>query len=164
MAAEKYRLLICNVDKTVEVLPDYVGPPENDDTLNYALAGHKFPSGEPHRGQLADVEAKHWDSPSTQQHIRAQIAESAGHTGLNEEFYAVKATFGEDAMTCWKQHNRNPVCPDYKSEKKLLQPPTVRDRKSEGLGKFKSTTYLCDFCPVKSIVQQAHFAKTGQYN
>lgn len=163
MAAEKYRLLICLVCNTIEPLPDYQGDPAHDDTLNYVAAKHVFPSGQEHRGHLADVEAKHWDDPQVRKSIEQSISESTGHTGLDKDFYNVRKTFGEDAMTCWKQHNKNAFCPDYKSEKKLLQPPTVGDRKSEGLPKFKSTTYLCDFCPVKSNVQRVEFEKQGRY-
>lgn len=162
--AEFVRLLLCFECKTTEQIPDYEGPSAADDTLTYAIHPHKYPTGTPHNGQLMRVEKKHWDSPSTRRAIENQIRESAGHTGLDTEFYATKDTLAEDAMKCWAAHNRNPGCSDYKSSKKRLSAGTDHERKKMGLLPLASKTYLCDFCPVKSIVQQKVFEKRGLYN
>ena len=162
--AEMVRLLICLECKTTEQIPDYEGDHRHDYTLDYVIQPHTYPSGEKHRGQLMRVEKKHWDSPSTRTAIENQIRESAGHTGLDKEFYATKDTLHEDAMKCWAAHNRNPGCSDYKSPKKRLSAGTDRERKKLGIAPLRSTTFLCDFCPVKSMVQQRVFEKRGLYN
>jgi len=162
--AENVRLLICMECKTTEQLPDFEGNPAADDTLNYAIIPHAYPSGEKHRGHLMKVEKKHWDSPSTRRAIENQIRESAGHTGLDTEFYATKDTLGEDALKCFNAHNRNPGCSDYRSSKKRLSAGTDAERKKLGLAPMPSKTFLCDFCPVKSMVQERVFAKAGLYN
>lgn len=164
MSDSHYRLLVCLVCKTTEQLPDYEGPTAADDTLNYVTSHHKFPSGDPHQGHLMRVEAKHWDSPSTRRAIENQIRESAGHTGFDTEFYATKDTLSEDAHKCFNAHNRNPGCNDWRSPKKRLSAGTDKERKKLGLPPMASKTYLCDFCPVRSMVQQAAFAKAGLYD
>lgn len=159
------RLLVCNTEKTIEELPDFDGPPERDDVLNYLVSRHRFESGDEHVGQLIRVETKHWESPGVRKQIVAQIKEGANHTGLDASFYDAKNTLQEDAMTCWtRDHNRVKACPDYKTDKKRLQPNTAADRKEIGAKPFRSDTFLCDFCPVKSMVQQAYFDKSGDRN
>lgn len=159
------RLLVCNTEGTIEELPDFEGPPEHDDVLNYMVSKHRFPSGDEHLGQLMKVETKHWESPDKRKAIVAQIRDSAGHTGLDQSFYDAKATLQEDAMTCWtRDHGRNPTCPDYKTDAKRLMPDTANERREVGAGKFRSTTFLCDFCPVKSLVQTAYYDKSGARN
>ena len=164
MAAEQVRLLICLTCKTTEELPDYEGPADHDDRLAYLTSQHRFPDGSEHFGQLMKVEKQHWDSPSTKRAIENRIREAAGHTGFDTEFYATKDTLAEDANKCWVAHNRNPACSDYKSDKKRLSAGTDKERKKLGLPKARSTHFLCDHCPVKSVVQQAHFKKIGMYN
>lgn len=163
----KVRLLVCLDEKTIEELPDYEGPAEKDDTLNWLISNRHTErgSGLTHRGQLMDVEAKHWDNEKMRAQIIAQIREGAQFTGLDPSFYDAKNTLQEDAMTCWtRDHNRDPACSDYKSEKKLLKPDTKGDRADLGLSEYRSTTYLCDFCPVKSLVQKAYYDKSGDRN
>jgi hypothetical protein len=156
------RLLVCNTEGTIEELPDYQGPPEHDDVLNFLSARHKFPSGEDHLGSVGRVETKHWENKQTRKAITTQILDKVGHTGLDPSFYDAKNTLREDAMTCWiRDHNRNPACSDYKTDAKRLTPGTAKDRKALGFAPMRSDTFLCDFCPVKSMVQQAHYDKSG---
>lgn len=156
------RLLVCNTCGTIEELPDYEGPEERDDVLNYLTSKHLFPDGNSHFGNLMKVETKHWEDKGKRDSIVAQIRDSANHTGFDQSFYDAKATLQDDAMTCWtRDHNRNPACPDYKSESKRLMPGTSAARREVGAPEFRSTTFLCDFCPVKSMVQQAYFDKSG---
>ena len=157
------RLLICNTCRTIEEMPDYEGPDDRDDVLIYLASKHRFPDGNEHFGRMGKVETKHWESESKRKQIIQQIRDSAGHTGLDQEFYDTKNNLQADAMTCWtRDHNRVKACPDYKSESKLLKPDTKDDRRRLGIKEeFRSTTYLCDFCPVKSMVQQAYFDKSG---
>lgn len=158
--AEEIRLLMCFTDGTLEELPDYKGDPRGDTLLDILTERHKFPDGSRHFGQVLRVEKKHWENKSTRRAIENQIRESKGHSGLDTSFYESKNTFQEDAMKCFSDHNRNPRCSDYKSDKKRLSPGTAADRKKLGLGPSSIKTYLCDFCPVKSIVQMAHYDKT----
>lgn len=165
MADTHVRLLLCHTEKTIEEIPDYEGPSERDFTLQHVLQGHRFPSGEDHIGVMGRVEAKHWSNPTTRAAILAQIKESADYTGLDPSFYDVKNTLQEDAMTCWtRDHNRVKACPDYKTDAKRLMPDTSKERKEAGVGKFRSTVFLCDYCPVHSLVQQAAFDRSGARN
>jgi hypothetical protein len=163
---ENVRLLQCLDCKTLEELPDYEGDPRRDFLLEALLKPHKFPDGNEHRGHLHRVEKKHWDSPATRATIEAQIREKSGHTGLDPSFYNAKSTFQEDAHSCWKAHLRNPGCNDYKTASKRLTPDTAAERKAAGLPRYKSPQdrYLCEFCPVHSLVQQAARKKAGLYN
>jgi hypothetical protein len=166
MAESHIRLLQCMTCTTLEVLPDYEGRPEDDVLLNVLISRHRYPDGNEHFGALHRVEEKHWANADHRKEIEKRISEASqnGTTGFAPSYYHAKDTFKEDAMTCWKQHNRAPGCNDYKSEKKLLKPDTKQDRKEVGLGEARTKVYLCDFCPVKSLVQEAHFKKLGLYN
>ena len=158
------RLLLCHVCKTMDEIPDYEGNPDNDDTLSTIV--HRHAMKHPDRmnsGQLLKVNQKDWDSPSTRAAIEKAISESAGHTGFDTSYYETKAVFQEEAMTCWKKHNRTTNCGDYKSKGKLLQPGTNAERKSEGLARYQSNTYLCQMCPMESLVISAARKKAGMY-
>ena len=174
---DKVRLLVCAEEKTIEVLDDYTGPrgraDEYDVVLNVALEKHK--SGverRPHIGQLFDVPKSDWDNPEAREQIQKQIRdkfEGTGETGLGTAAYAMRDTFREDAMTCWGEHNRNPHCSDYKSEKKQLVPGTAEVRKEAGLPVFDKSNpatqrFLCEYCPVHSMVQQDLRSKVGMYD
>lgn len=164
--AEIIRLLRCDDCYTVEPVPDYDGPPERDDVLAHLIkTKHTEPSGTPHRGKLLRLEKRHWDSPDLRQAVIARIREESGHTGLDPHFYAVRDTFAEDALHCWQAHHRNPACNDYKSERKRLTPDTAQERKDAGMGKFRTalSRYLCEFCPVHTLVTEAARHKAGLY-
>lgn len=168
MAQTNVRLLLCHECKSLEELPDFNGHPERDALLNALVSKHRYPSGTEHRGQLLRVEQKHWDSPSTREAIVAQIRSGAGHTGLDPAFYEAKNTFQEDAMSCWAKHLRNPGCNDYKSDEKLILPDTQADWKAAGIKRPQklgngNDRYLCEFCPVHSLVVEAARAKKGMY-
>jgi hypothetical protein len=157
------RILICRECKTLEVLPDFTGPAERDDTLIALHSRHTLDDGRPHVCDLGRVEESVWNDPSKRQAVEGKIREAAGggDTGLGALYYQTRDTFREDAMTCWAQHNRVRLCGDYKSDRKLLVPDTKAERKEAGIGKYKSKTYLCDFCPVRSTVQEIAFRKQG---
>lgn len=170
----KIRLLACQQCKTIEELPDFDGPPEYDVLLSHLLEKHKTPGGTPHIGQLFDVDKDKWengDKNTPASKVREDVARqisvrlSGGETGLGSPFYALHDTYKEDAMTCWKRHQRIPGCNDYKSEKMRLTPGTNAERKELGLDKYRSDrdVYLCQFCPVHSLVEQAQRAKAGLY-
>jgi hypothetical protein len=171
------RLLVCAVCKTIEVLSDYTGPPERADeydvVLNLATEKHKDGVERiPHVGQLFRVKESSWNKPEAQQQIREQVVaqlDPNAETGLGAEAYAIRDNFKTDAMTCWEKHLRVPACPDYKSDSKLLTPNTQAERKEAGLDKFDASNpalkrYLCEYCPVHSLVMQIQRKKAGLYD
>jgi hypothetical protein len=164
MSDTHVRLLQCLTCRTLEELPDYQGPSERDDTLNYLVSTHRFPDGTEHMGHLHRVEEKYWNLPSMRKNIEAQIREKSGHTGLDTGFYETKATFQDDAMKCWKKHNRTTDCGDYKTDKMRLVPDTKSERKEAGITGARPNTFLCDFCVCKSLIQKKVFEKQGLYN
>jgi hypothetical protein len=171
------RLLVCSTCKTIEVLDDYTGPPEQaerfDVVLNLATERHKDGVERiPHVGQLFRVKEGAWNSPEAQAQIREQVVarlDPNAETGLGAEAYAIRDNYKEDAMACWAQHNRVPACPDYKSDAKLLTPNTQAERKEAGLDKFDAHNpalqrWLCEYCPVHSLIMQIQRKKAGLYD
>lgn len=157
----RIRLLICNTCNSIQPLPFYQGRPEGDTTLHARLEEHRFPDGNEHFGNLATVSERSWNDPTKRQGILDEMKKATKPgtgDGLGDEFYDVKNTFAEDAMKCWRiEHNRTSNCQDYKHDKKRLIPNTQKERKAEGLAHraqdIASNTFLCDFCPYKSVVQ-----------
>jgi hypothetical protein len=171
------RLLVCSTCKTIEVLDDYTGPPERadqfDTILNLATEKHKDGVERiPHVGQLFRVKQSAWNNPEAQQQVRAQVIarlDPNAETGLGAEAYAIRDNYREDAMSCWAEHNRNPGCPDYKSDAKLLTPDTQMERKEAGIAKFDkhnpaTQRFLCEYCPVHSLVTQMKRERAGLYD
>ena len=164
--ADKTRLLRCNQCRTIDALPWYEGPPDGDHLLAALIREkHTDPGGEPHIGVLMNVETQHWNSPSTREAILARIREVSGHTGLDPDFYEARDTFSEDALKCWRSHHNNPACNEYKSDRKRLTPGTAQERREAGLPEYRSPhdRYLCEFCPVHSLVLQAARHEAGLY-
>jgi hypothetical protein len=162
--ADKLRLLQCLTCKTLEEVEYYEGNPEHDFLLNRLLERHKFPDGSEHFGHLHVVDAKDWAVQSYREGIEKEIREKSGHTGFSPEYYATKNTFQEDALTCWQKHLRNPACNDYKDDSKRLTPGTAAERKAAGLPSLDRSPrdrYLCDFCPVHSLVKAVAYTKAG---
>jgi len=164
------RVLFCLVCDTREELPAYDGPVENDALLDILVSRHVFPSGEPHRGHLFRIPQLQWENDTTRRSIVEQI-KGGGSAGIDEfdrEFYASKNTFREDAMACFNQHLRpSNGCEDFNSEKKVLLPDTKAERKSMGMAAPSKApgpkNHLCDFCPVKSVVDQKKRELRGDY-
>jgi hypothetical protein len=169
------RLLHCMVDDSIEELPPFDGPPEQDVLLQITLEHHTFESGEPHVGQMFILPIKVWANPETRNEIIRQL-KGQGVTGLDAmtpeaDFYSTKMTFHEDAMTCWKYHLRPDAdhgCGDYKSPQKRLLPKTSKERKDAGLEAPSEApgpkVFLCNFCPYHSVVSQKRRAIAGLYD
>lgn len=166
MAEPMTRLLRCDDCRTVEALPDYEGDVTGDHFLAQLTAPHQHPDGMPHQGALMRVESRHWSSPSTRTALLQRIQETAGHTGLDFEFYATKSTYEDDALRCFAKHHRNPHCNEYKAYAKRLTPGTQAERKAAGLPKYDPPVhrYLCEFCPVHSLVITNARYKAGYYH
>jgi hypothetical protein len=165
---DRVRLLICHDCGTVEELPWFEGPAERDDTLIHRDSFHKFPSGTWHSRVLADVAKEDWDKPTHRDAIVQKIQIAAGvpgsAQGLGGQFYEVKANYQEDAIACWKRHNRTTDCGDYMADSKLLLPDTRAERKAEGLPTQRPGTKLCQFCPVHSVKVQIARKARGDYD
>jgi hypothetical protein len=169
----KVRLLVCHHCESVQEIP-WCGEdpqcrhPACNDALNYRVAQHQFGDGRPHApANLADIDEDIWKQKSKRPDILvnlARIVDPGAGAGLGESLYDVKSNFEQDAMKCWKAHNRTHDCGDYKSPQKLLVPDTKAERKELGLTPVRPTSYLCDYCPVKSIVQQRVYSEEYGYN
>lgn len=153
------RLLICQDCRSTEVLPDYRGNPEDDATLIYTTEKHCYPNGEKHFGRMyGPLLETQWEHEEVRGEILRRIWREQGHTGMEPWVYDTMETLKADAMQCWRSRLRPDSCSDYRSDKKRLVPPTAADRKSEGMGKYqaspKYTQYLCNYCPINSMVEQ----------
>lgn len=170
MSDNKIRLLICQTCGTIEELPDYDGPPEHDEWLKRFSGVHKTDGGEAHIGNLFKVATSDWSNQKYRDEIRNEIAKRASlpgkGAGLGTSFYDLKSTFLEDAMSCWRGFRRptDPGHCDYRKDNKRLLPDTKAERKDLGLSpKDRPNTFLCDFCPVQSIVAQKKREEAGLY-
>ena len=156
-----FRLLYCLVCDSLEELPPYEGEPELDHLLAIACEQHVFPSGEPHKGKLFVLPLRAWAKQESKREIIGQIkgGGSKGLAEIDDTFYDSRSMFLEDAMKCYKAHNKpKEGCPDWHDSSMLLIPSTEKERRKEGLGKYKDSpgqkTYRCDFCPVAIGVAQ----------
>jgi hypothetical protein len=166
----KIRILYCWNCRSIEELPDYEGDPQYDDLLELLIEKHET-AGVPHQGSLFKIGVKLWSQEKYRTEIISQMREKVGGglANLDPDYYTTKATFYEDAMKCYSLHLR-PVdsCYDWKNERKRLLPKTAELRKDAGLvspSQSQGTkVYLCDFCPVKSVVMTKQRKAAGMYN
>jgi hypothetical protein len=149
----------------------YDGPPEHDEWLKRKVEAHRFAGGDAHIGNLATVATSDWAKPQYRDEIVNKISKEfklpGQGAGLGQTFYDLKSTYLEDAMTCWRGFGRttNPGHCDYRKENKRLLPDTAADRREAGFDpKDRPNTFLCDFCPVQSIVLQKRRAEAGLYD
>jgi uncharacterized protein YlaI len=176
---EKIRLWICHECKSVDAIPWCGEDPNCEhpmcvDALEYRVAPHRLASDSRRfHGQvnLADIEKSLWDKYSTREDVLVklqQIVDPGAGSGLGQPLYTIAQNFDADASACWRQHNRTHNCQDFKSQSKRLVPDTKAERKDLGLetrGRHRPTqTYLCDWCPVKSIMMQRQNSETYGYN
>lgn len=160
------RLLYCFVCKSIEELPDFEGNSDDDVLLQITVERH-MSSGIPHTGHLFRVAAHLWAVESIRQQIIKQIrVGSGGLSEIDAAYYDSKSTFSEDALRCYSSHLRpRESCPDYGDEKKRLVPKTKAERKELGMPTLKETggpkVYLCQFCPIHSVVMTKRHDKRG---
>lgn len=164
----KIRVLICRDCRSNEVLPDYEGDPARDEALIYATEKHQYPTGEKHYGDLyGGVTEEQWKNDETRDEILRRIWQNEGHTGFDPWVYDTMETLKADAMLCWEKRLRPTTCADYRSESKRLVPPTADARRASGMGKYKAsaqhTQYLCNYCPINSVVEQKVRKRRGLY-
>ena len=165
----RVRLLFCHSCRSVQAVPEFFGPVEYDDLLNARLAEHTFADNRSHELVVGDIEEAQWDKKTVQDQVIGQMAQDMGYvppgsaTGLGPTFYAVKATYEIDALDCWKKHRRTTDCGDFHSDGKRILPDTRGDRKELGLSTRRQPIFLCDFCPIKSIMDTKRNAAKGAY-
>jgi hypothetical protein len=158
------QLLVCGDCHTIEHIPAFAGPMEHNQPLQARLRNHLVPLADgvsTHAIAFTTVNAKLWaESAEFRRYIAKAIteAEKTGDVGLGSKLYDLKSTFQEDAMDCWRnKHNRTEDCGDWKTEKMKLVPDTKAERRDLGMETrhrfIESTVFICDYCPVKSIVQ-----------
>lgn len=177
--------------RTIEELPDYDGPLETarvpapdgtlmearvppvgaDHLLDYVAEPHRMKE---HRGQLVQIEEKHWHDVPTRNEILKQLQDqlAGGTTGLHPEAYAIKNTFQQDALKCFQKHNRpKDGCIDWEDRSKVIGNSLLTHEEKNAAREHNlllrgkgSKRYLCHFCPVASQVKQKQFDKQGFYN
>lgn len=164
VAPDEIRLYICSDCKQIipiESADSTIVPPYKYDYLlhrieeDHGWRGHNF--------AVISVNKDAWDDAdgSGRKTIVANIQAAAKNGGsmlskdgfLGEDLYQVKDQFKEDALTCWKQHNRTLNCDDWKTPPKLVEPDTKALRKSEGLAQYRSNIHICNWCPVTSMIE-----------
>lgn len=171
------RLFVCLDCESMEELPDYDGPmridpvygevPERDDLLEHLVAPH---AQKQHAGHLIHVDDSNWRDSEIRAQIIKQIKAGVGGEGLGDEAYAVKDTFTEGALDCFRAHRRpQDGCIDYQDRSKilgnsLLDASEKKAAKKAGLQRYQHR-FLCDFCPVHAQhVQKKQFEKDGLYD
>lgn len=168
------RLLVCRKCKSIEEVSQYDGPEggensaEYDHYLRFFVDQHMEKACKKDDWLVYHLPTKYWIIPKVKEAIIEQIKEGAkGLDVFGTQFYDTKSNFSADAMNCWmREHNQTRDCADYKSEKKILKPGTEKERMALGMEKESSgpKVYLCDYCPVKSIVQEKAFKKKRLYD
>lgn len=158
------RILVCHSCKSLEEIPDFQGPPEQDQLLTYKVAQHTPAANMPeHRANLFRVPEEQWDKEEVRTEIihRLTLAAAPGEgAGLGTAMYDLKGNFADDAFKCWTQEHHRPTDPgkcDYHGKSKALYVDTKAERKAAGMDTSLSARpkhFLCDYCPVQSIVDQ----------
>lgn len=164
------RIFYCWNCKTIDELPDFQGRPE-DDTLLALLVERHITAGIAHSCTPFRIGVKTWSNTKIREAIIKKIKSetNGGLDDLDPTYYATRSMFYEDAMKCYSLHLRpHDSCADYKTDRKRLVPNTAAERKEAGLvspDKSGATkVYLCDFCPVKSVVMTKQRKAAGMYN
>jgi hypothetical protein len=150
------RLLFCHECKSCDEIPDYTGPPQNDYYLEHRVQQHQFADGRPHHGVLGRVKNSKSEISAAMDHMAEAVRPGAG-SGLGEPLYDLRDNYKTEAMQCWKAHNRTRDCGDYRSDKMRLWADTKAARKAEHMPTNRAerpNAWVCDFCPVHSVVQQ----------
>ena len=165
------RVLKCIRCRSIEEVPGYEGPEGGENTAEYDLTMKFFTDQHVSKGCKRDdlvqytLPVRFWMIPKVKEGIIEQLKEgSKGLDVFGTNYYETKENLSADAMNCWmREHNQPQDCLDYKSDKKQLKAGTDKERIALGLPVLNNgpKVYLCDYCPVKSIVQKKAFRKKG---
>lgn len=146
------RLWVCRECKSIEELPPYDGDPRNDILLE-EIASRHMTEWRTHECSLVKVPENYWKTEKIRDQIVKQLSQggSKGLAEIDEDYYATKDTYREDALKCFDAHHRpkGADCIDWKDSSKRIGNPT-----REGW-KTGAKVYLCHFCPVRAQVERA---------
>jgi hypothetical protein len=147
-------LLICKKCQTIDELPLFDGPPQDekiDPLLDGLVRRHVQRHGEEVESMLLHVDDLDWELRKD-----AILTNLQEHwTGFHPEFYATKDTYREDAGYCFNRHGRpKEGCIDWKDDNKRLTPKDWQHKH----------VYLCDFCPVSAYYTMRVRMARGAYN
>ncbi len=167
-------LLVCADCGTVEHAHGEPGPQNDREERNPELLALRkrhevYSAGNTYFHPLAmcTVNAQLWErSEEYRKFIVAMIkdATKTGETGLGSKNYDLKDTFQDDAISCWRKHNRTLDCEDYKTDKMKLLPDTKAERKELHMDtRNRPGVYLCVYCPFHSQVMKKVNSKRGYY-
>lgn len=171
--AVKVRLLQCITCRSIQVIPDWKGHPDEDPYLNDLIAQHGGIEGG-HRANLLAVEEAEWEKPQVKREIVSRMW--SGFTGFTPSYYDAKNTFKEDAMKCWTEHRRpglasSHLCSDYRNPNRRIGNPAYRDRAKlaqelhdDSIRHSGPKVFLCDFCPYQVDVQRMKADKYGDFS
>lgn len=179
--AKRLRLIVCTRCETVEPVewcaekagadPD-CGHAQCEQALQARMIEHTVsqPTGHYFHADLGlfDVSEDEWNKLTTRKEILKNLRPPGSAVPYGADMYDLKSTYHQDASKCWKQHNRTRNCQDYKAASKRLVPPTRELRKDLGMEtrdkKRPTSAFLCDYCPVQSIVMQRQRDAAGMYD
>jgi hypothetical protein len=156
------QLLVCADCATIEHIPYFAGPVEHNQPYQARLRNHLVPTAEgvsTHSIAFTTVNAKLWaSSEEFRTYLTKAIGDAAktGDVGLGKDMYALRESYQDQAMRCWRvAHNRTQDCDDYKSDKMRLDAVNQVDgvrgmRKDLGMSvKAKDQpagAWLCQWC------------------
>jgi hypothetical protein len=148
------------------------GHAQCDDALQARMIEHTVSQATGHYFHatlgLFDVDADEWGKLSIRKEILKNLRPPGEATPYGADMFDLRSNFTQDASMCWKQHGRTKNCGDWKAASKRLVPPTKELRKELGLetrDKHRPTAaFLCDYCPVRSIMQSRANADAGHYD
>lgn len=179
--SRRLRLIVCPACETVEPVewcaqeaganPD-CGHHQCDEALQSRMIEHTVSQATGHYFHatigLFDVDEDEWNRLTTRKEILKNLRPPGDATPYGADMYDLKNNFQQDASACWKAHGRTKNCQDWRSASKRLVPPTKELRKELGLEtrdkKRPTSAFLCDYCPVRSIMQQRVNDAKGYYD
>lgn len=148
------RVLRCDECATIDQMPDWTEGPDSDPYLPSVVEHHKN-----HHGQLFRLPVGLWLDDQSRRKIIEQIQRKSplGLAEIDSTIYEVRDQFAVDAMACYNAHQRpKDGCSEFRGSHKQLKPDTAKDRKELGLQPLHGgpKVYLCDWCPVRSVLSQ----------
>lgn len=163
------RLLLCRHCKSLEELPDYDGPPENDRLLEELVRHHRAIDNAAHEGNVATlmkVENRDWEKNKSA--ILNQLKAPTKDGGFGEPWIQDSHnTYLDDALKCFRRHHRpTEGCIDYRDPSKLIGRPTKEGRKAakqQYKAEEASGVSVCSWCPVHTWVQTQKRFQAGLY-
>lgn len=160
----------------MEVIPYYEGNPDYDVLLHNVddkHGGHETDPVRIHERALHTVVEALWDNPRVRRQLVKQMWD--GTKGFTPEYYDVKDTYKDDAMSCYQLHKRpgrhTHLCSDYRNSDKRIGNPAYQDRvkmsrelRDHDLRYSGPKIYLCQFCPYESEVNAMKADKHGDFS